>query len=148
MPLHRFDYGIEYIVKVPGNGDWVQDMLIQNQIMRPCRAHNDSIAIISSFYMINALRNSPYKFFDSLVREYDSGEDVYTILRPLDECELVEVENALVCHKPRYFDTWPPSVLYDQNRSVASVIEQVLDFLANKGVQIEEHGWYKVRLLA
>lgn len=140
----RFNYGVEYLFFTPNQGREAQDILIKNNILT-CRIGTDFVGVVDQFYMINALRNSSYKFFDSIVHNVDVDEEKewgkYTVLRALDECELVEVSNAANNEK-LLIET------RDNSRTlpVKLVIKKAYDLLRENGITITSNGWYKVRL--
>lgn len=131
----RFEYGIEYLVYTPGRGEEAQNILIQNNIST-CRIHTDFVGLVDQFYMINPLRHSPYKFFESIVQEVDAEKEEewrkYTVLRGLDECEVIDVLNAL---------KGEPLFGLDHRIVKAETL------LREHGIPIAKHGWYKVRML-
>lgn len=141
----RFGYGIEYLFFMPGRGQEAENILHQNNI-QTSRIDADFIGLIHESCMLNPLRHSPYKFFDSILREVDADKESewrrYTVLRALDECELIDVENALkdehLCILNRDGSEKVP---------LKQMIHKANGVLREHGMPIAEHGWYKIRFL-
>lgn len=144
----QFYYGIEYIFYVPGQTRRAQDILIKHSIPTASCKEN-FISVIDKFYMLNALRNSSYKLYDSIVQKIDEEElkktdtYVFCVLRPLDECELIEVNRVLNDE-----NIWIENRGNTQNLLVKNVIQEAHHLLKENGINITQHGWFKVRRLA
>ena len=63
--LARFAYGVEYIIHLPGRGVEARDALNEADI-RTTRIDEDFVGIVDQFELVNALRHSPYKLFDTM----------------------------------------------------------------------------------
>lgn len=138
----RFNYGIEYLCFAPGRGIEAVEILVKKNI-QASRIDADFVGIIDQFFVLNALRNSPYKFFDSIARVVDASKEdewrKFTVLRALDECEMVDISNALKHESVCRFDSDIPMNLLISKAECA---------LRDNGIAIAESGWYKVRVLA
>ena len=136
----KFRYSIEYIIYTPGNGRKAQDILIAEETPW-CRVNEDFVGIVDNYYMVNCLRHSPYKFYDTLVKEIDETKEPewkhYKVLRALDECEIDTVNHAIKLYNPVV-----------DGKPVNDVIEDALRTLMDHDINIGEHGWYKIRLPA
>jgi len=153
--LTRFAYGVEYIVYLPGRGLEARDALIESDI-RCNRIDKDYVGIIHQFELVNALRHSPYKFFDTMVMRVPMDPDPkrfgecsepwrsYTVLRALDECELEYVNKAVRTCPPMEDYVGQPDT--EPKKTIKETIAAALDALSKKGFEPSEHGWYKVRM--
>lgn len=140
----RFEYGIEYLFFTPGRGHEAVEILLQNNILY-ARIDADFVGLIHESFMLNPLRHSSYKFFDSVLREVDADKEPewrkFTVLRALDECELIDVANALkdetLCIVNRDCSEKVP---------LKQLIDKAESVLRAHGIPITKSGWFKIRL--
>lgn len=143
----RFNYAVEYIIFVPGQGVKASTVL-QDHDIHPNRICNDYIGIIDQFYILNALRTLPYRFVDAKVRNVKITDDtsnqrmVFSIVRPLDECEEEDLHDVIEKIPPMEEYTGHPK---EKQFTILQKINASLEVLSAKGFTIGVHGWYKVR---
>ena len=78
-------------------------------------------------------------------RPFDCAEPWrrYTVLRPLDECEIEYVKKAVRTCAPIEDYVGQPDT--EPKKNIEEKIATALDALTKKGFELSKHGWYKVR---
>ena len=148
MVKRLFTYGVEYIVMTDGASE-ARNLLMQ--VLKRYTGKVDGkkgwLSLVDSFWMVNALRESPYRFYDQVVMDVPEiasdteGASRVEIIRPLFECELVAVEHAI--------ESTYPIVEFNngEEKRVHEVIGECLKILEDANIPVKHHGWYKLRYM-
>lgn len=126
MSLRVLNYGIEYICFFRKEETHKARQLLETILCQDPQPHSgsDYVVIIDKVYMVNAVHDSPYRFFDSLI--LPGRSTFYTILRELDECEVFTIDKLV------------PD-------DVRSTIDDAIALLERYDIKPTHHGWHKVR---
>lgn len=149
--LVRLDFAVEYLIYAPTQGQNMAHILRQNHVY-PNRKNCDFVGIVDQFYIVNTLRMCNDKgLLDSIVESMPENRETwckYSVVRPLDMCELRTLNEAIRTYPPLKEcyrinnDNGCETICYTVNEK----INDALRILNENNVSISEHGWYKVRL--